>query len=119
MLNSFLQLLEKDTSLSLIVAATNHPDLLDRALFRRFDDVIEYSLPTRDLAEKVLMRTLAAFQATDLDWQRIATEVDGLSQADLVRASEEAAKHAVLGGSTRIASEALSRALRERKGVSR
>ena len=30
---------------SLIVAATNHRQMLDRALFRRFDDVIEYSLP--------------------------------------------------------------------------
>ena len=35
-LNSFLQFLEKDTSNSLIVAATNHPEMLDRALFRRF-----------------------------------------------------------------------------------
>ncbi len=44
-LNSFLQFLENDKSESLIVAATNHPNLLDPALFRRFDDVIEYSLP--------------------------------------------------------------------------
>lgn len=41
-LNSFLQCIEHDTSDSLILAATNHPDVLDRALFRRFDDVIEY-----------------------------------------------------------------------------
>ena len=53
-LNSFLQLLEKDDSQSLIVAATNHPELLDRALFRRFDDVIEYKLPDSKLAEEIL-----------------------------------------------------------------
>lgn len=41
-LNSFLQFLERDTSESLIIAATNHPKLLDRALFRRFDDIIGY-----------------------------------------------------------------------------
>ena len=41
-LNSFLQFLENDASTSLIVAATNHPKLLDRALFRRFDSVVEY-----------------------------------------------------------------------------
>jgi SpoVK/Ycf46/Vps4 family AAA+-type ATPase len=40
-LNSFLQFLENDDSDSLIVAATNNPQLLDAALFRRFDDVIE------------------------------------------------------------------------------
>jgi len=28
------------------VAATNHPQLLDQAMFRRFDAVIEYPLPT-------------------------------------------------------------------------
>lgn len=45
-LNSFLQMIEHDQSNSLIIAATNHPEILDYALFRRFDDVIEYHLPT-------------------------------------------------------------------------
>ena len=49
-LNSFLHFLEEAEPTSLIVAATNHPDLLDPALFRRFDDVIEYSLPSEELA---------------------------------------------------------------------
>jgi hypothetical protein len=45
-LNSFLQFLEQDESDSLILAATNHPAILDRALFRRFDAVVEYALPS-------------------------------------------------------------------------
>jgi len=45
-LNAFLQFIENDTSDNLIVAATNNPRLLDRALFRRFDDVLHYALPT-------------------------------------------------------------------------
>ena len=45
-LNSFLQFLERDHSDSLIIAATNNLELLDQALFRRFDDVIRYQLPT-------------------------------------------------------------------------
>ena len=117
-LNSFLQLLEKDDSQSLIVAATNHPELLDRALFRRFDDVIEYKLPDPKLAEEILRRKLAMFQTADIDWARILLETEGLSQAELVRASEEAAKKAILGGSTRITSEALVAALHERKAAS-
>jgi SpoVK/Ycf46/Vps4 family AAA+-type ATPase len=117
-LNSFLQLLEKDDSQSLVVAATNHPELLDRALFRRFDDVIEYKLPDPQLAEEILRRKLAMFQTADIDWTRILPETEGLSQAELVRASEEAAKKAVLGGSTRITSEALIAALHERKAAS-
>jgi SpoVK/Ycf46/Vps4 family AAA+-type ATPase len=117
-LNSFLQLLEKDNSQSLIVAATNHPELLDRALFRRFDDVIEYKLPDLKLAEEILSRKLAMFQTTDIVWSRILPETEGLSQAELVRASEEAAKKAVLGGSTRVTSDALVAAIHERKAAS-
>jgi len=117
-LNSFLQLLEKDSSQSLIVAATNHPEMLDRALFRRFDDVIEYNLPDAKLAEEILRRKLAMFQTADIDWQRVLPETEGLSQAELVRASEEAAKKAVLGGSTRITSEALIAAVHEREAAS-
>ena len=44
-LNSFLQMLEQDRSHSLVVAATNHPGILDPALFRRFDDILHYDLP--------------------------------------------------------------------------
>lgn len=115
-LNSFLQLLEKDSSQSLIVAATNHPEMLDRALFRRFDDVIEYALPDSKLAGEILARKLAPFQTEDVEWSLVLPAVEGLSQAELVRASEEAAKRAVLGGSSRITSEALLAALQERKG---
>jgi SpoVK/Ycf46/Vps4 family AAA+-type ATPase len=114
-LNSFLQLLEKDASDSLIVAATNHPQMLDRALFRRFDDVIEYALPDTGLAEEILQRKLAMFDTVAVDWSQVLPEAEGLSHADLARASEEAVKQAVLNGSTRITSEALLRALHERK----
>jgi AAA+ superfamily predicted ATPase len=46
----------RDESDSLILAATNHPALLDRALFRRFDSVIDYQLPTAQLAGQVIER---------------------------------------------------------------
>lgn len=51
-LNSFLQFLEKENGASIIIAATNHPEILDRALFRRFDDVIIYDLPDEQVLEK-------------------------------------------------------------------
>lgn len=118
-LNSFLQFLEKDSSQSLIVAATNYPDMLDRALFRRFDDVIEYQLPDSELVQHVLRRKLAMFQSSDVEWLRILPEAAGLSHADLARASEEAAKQAVLRGSTRITTEALLAAIKERRAAAR
>ena len=118
-LNSFLQLLEKDSSQSLIVAATNHPEMLDRALFRRFDDVLEYELPAAEVVQQVLQRKLAMFQASDVEWSQVLPEASGLSHSDLARASEEAAKKAVLRGSTRITTEALLAAIQERKAAAR
>jgi len=47
-LNALLQFIEQDVSDSMIVAATNNPNLLDKALFRRFDDVLTFSLPETD-----------------------------------------------------------------------
>jgi SpoVK/Ycf46/Vps4 family AAA+-type ATPase len=118
-LNSFLQLLEKDTSDSLIVAATNHPQMLDHALFRRFDDVIEYVLPDTGVAEEILKRKLAMFDTAGVTWSQVLSDAEGLSHADLARAAEEAAKHAVLAGSEHITPEALLSALRERKAACR
>ncbi len=114
-LNSFLQLLEKDDSDSIIIAATNHPDLLDKALFRRFDDVIEYTLPDQGIALKVVESRLARFNTKGIDWRRISTEVSDLSQGELVRASDEAAKHAVLQGTDHVVTEDLLVGLHERK----
>jgi SpoVK/Ycf46/Vps4 family AAA+-type ATPase len=116
-LNSFLQLVEKDNSDSLIVAATNHPQMLDRALFRRFDDVIEYALPDHGMAEEILKRKLAPFETAGVYWDQVLSEVEGLSHAELARGAEEAAKQAVLGGSKCVTSEALLLALRERKAA--
>ena len=67
-LNSFLQFLEADDSDSLIIAATNHPELLDPALYRRFDDVIEYSLPDSEIAQRILENRLSTFKTKGIDW---------------------------------------------------
>lgn len=60
-LNSFLQMIEQDTSDSLLIAATNHSELLDHALFRRFDDLIEYDLPEKKEIIAALKSKLAVF----------------------------------------------------------
>jgi SpoVK/Ycf46/Vps4 family AAA+-type ATPase len=114
-LNSFLQFLEKDTSESLVIAATNHPELLDRALFRRFDDIIEFAAPNRELAEALMKSRLANFELRDVRWSELLAEGEGLSQAELVRASDDAAKDAVLAESSIVAHDRLLAAIRERK----
>lgn len=114
-LNSFLQFLEQDDSDSLIVAATNYPDLLDQALFRRFDDVIEYGVPDSLLLERLLKARLAPFEAPRLAWRKAAEAALGLSYAEAVRAADEAAKTAILSGSVKITTPALLSAIEERQ----
>lgn len=117
-LNSFLQFLEQDESHGLIVAATNHPELLDKALFRRFDDVIEYSVPDAVLAEALLRARLDRFDTRGLAWSEVAQQAIGLSQAEIVRAADDAAKSTLLRKGKRIASDTLIEALAERRTAS-
>jgi SpoVK/Ycf46/Vps4 family AAA+-type ATPase len=113
-LNSFLQFLEKDESRSLIIAATNHPDLLDRALFRRFDDVVEYSPPDEATALRIMQARLASFRTSTVDWLGIRAHLKDLSQADLVRAADDAAKNSILRDSDQLTTSDLVSALEER-----
>jgi SpoVK/Ycf46/Vps4 family AAA+-type ATPase len=118
-LNSFLQFLEQDQSDSLIVAATNHVELLDRALFRRFDEVIEYALPAQEPTERVCRLRLAAFDTTRVRWAKIAEAAVGLNYGEIVKACEDVAKSAVLRDETSIAGEDLCRALELRRSIQR
>ena len=114
-LNSFLKLLEQDESSGLIVAATNHPELLDSALFRRFDDVIHYSLPDASVAQRIMRARLTTFKTKKMDWKIAAAAAEGLSQAEISRAADDAAKRVVLEGRIEVTADDLSRAIEERK----
>jgi SpoVK/Ycf46/Vps4 family AAA+-type ATPase len=72
-LNSFLQFLEQDDSDSIVLGATNHVGLLDRALFRRFDAVLEYALPTDEIAARVMQARLGLLDTSAIDWGAAAT----------------------------------------------
>jgi SpoVK/Ycf46/Vps4 family AAA+-type ATPase len=112
-LNSFLQFLEQDESESLLVAATNHPHLLDRAIFRRFDAVIEYPMPTVDVAKEVIRNRLANVGLGRIAWSQVTKAAIGLSHADITLAAEQAAKDSILEQRSQLTTEDLVTALRE------
>lgn len=114
-LNSFLQFLEQDDSESLIVAATNLEDILDDALFRRFDDVIRYQLPAEHDLHDLVANRLAAFQIDRCQLESVARQAVGLSHAEVCRACDEAAKVAVLNDRRRIQVDDLERAIKLRQ----
>ena len=113
-LNSFLQFLEQDESESVLVAATNHPELLDQAMFRRFDAVIAYPLPDPELARAVIRNRLASVSVSKLVWQKIDEAACGLSHAEITLAAEHAAKDTILAGRDKVTTGALVEALSER-----
>jgi len=114
-LNSFLQFLEQDDSDSIIVAATNHPRILDKALFRRFDSVIEYHLPSPEIIERVMRDRLALLDTSHVEWSKVLDVAEGMSHSDLTRACEHAAKNAILQHRTRIETRELVEAMSERR----
>ncbi len=117
-LNSFLQFLEHEGSSSIVVAATNHPQLLDRAIFRRFGAVIEYPLPNPEIARAVIRNRLASVGTRGVSWKAIDAAAQGLSHAELTLACEHAAKQAILTKSPRVTTAALVSALKERRRAS-
>ena len=117
-LNSFLQIIESDQSHSLIVAATNHVEILDYALFRRFDDVIEYRLPTTPQAAKLIQSRLGKFAPNPFPIKAMTAKAEGLSYAEIKRAVDESIKEAVMHDEERVKADVLARAFEERRKFS-
>jgi SpoVK/Ycf46/Vps4 family AAA+-type ATPase len=117
-LNSFLQMIEQDDSHSLIIGATNHPDILDNALFRRFDDLLHYELPDEAHIASVLKARLAPRAVKNTSWKRLAAKALGLSYAELTRAADEVLKTALIERIEHISEKDISAALEERRKLS-
>jgi len=113
-LNSFLQMIEQDASDSLLIAATNHSELLDHALFRRFDDVIEYELPEKKEVISTLKSKLASFKTSRIQWAKAAETADQLSYGDITRVCEDAIKDAVIHNLESVTNASLLRSIKER-----
>ena len=97
-LNSFLQFIENDVSDSIIIAATNNPKMLDKALFRRFDDVIHYELPNDAQIKQLFDYKLEGYRDGSICSKEVIEAARGLSQAELTIVAEDAIKESILYG---------------------
>jgi AAA+ superfamily predicted ATPase len=114
-LNSFLQFLEQDEGDSVLIAATNHVQLLDRAMFRRFDLVVDYQMPTPHVVRTLVRNRLALVPTGRIAWPAIDEAATGLSHAEITIAAESAAKRALLSGQESVTTSMLVSALEERR----
>jgi SpoVK/Ycf46/Vps4 family AAA+-type ATPase len=116
-LSLFLQFIEQDTSDSIIIAATNSGNLLDQALFRRFDDVLRFNLPTEEEIIKLFALKLTKFTPKNLVTPQIIAVAIGLCHADITKACENAIKQAILADKKQVSADVLIAMLEERKAV--
>ncbi|GBL10418.1 MAG: ATP-binding protein [Microcystis aeruginosa L111-01] len=116
--NSLLQAMDSfDSSKSIVIAASNHQYLLDPALWRRFDDLIEFSLPTKTEREFYLQRLLNGVYF-DGSLEYIAKNMSSLSYADIQRITIEAIKTMILEGREQLQSQDISEQLKAFKKAS-
>jgi AAA+ superfamily predicted ATPase len=95
--NSFLQMLDGFHGETLTIAATNHQGLLDRALWRRFDDIVFFALPSEREIEKLLIDRLRQIKlSSNVRLPAVARTLLGLAHADVERLAGEIVKRCVL-----------------------
>lgn len=116
-LNSFLQFIERDTSASLIVAATNNPRILDQALFRRFDDVLHYHLPDKTEIEQLIKNRLGSFRQKKMRLEASAKMAESLSHAEITQACDDAIKETILADRKTVTATFLKQMFQERRSA--
>jgi hypothetical protein len=100
---SLLQNIDALDNKTVLVAATNHEHLLDRAIWRRFAFKINLGLPTRESRAALLREFLGEHAPRGLDIELLATGSDGMTGSDVRQLCEEARRSAILDGAVAIA----------------
>ena len=112
--STFLQLLDQFTGQSLVIAATNHHMFLDPALWRRFDEIVPFDLPTaeqlRELVD-ILMRNWLTDQLHDEN----LNIMEGMSHADIERACLNSKKWAIMAGENKVTLQVLEKSLKKER----
>ncbi len=111
----FLQLVDADVSGSILVAATNHVELLDRAMFRRFDVVVPFEKPTHEQLVELLELRLGTLGLTGQQAKELARPAEGWSYAAVARACDDAVRTMVLEDRSEVAEHDVVQALEELK----
>lgn len=112
-LNTFLKFMEDDESDSIILAATNNKKMLDNALFRRFDDVLHYTLPDESQIRRLFEMKLSSYYEPYIITEKVIESAKGLSHAEITRVCEECLKNVILTDG-KLTSEMIMGYLRER-----
>lgn len=99
---AFLQMIDKYRGPSILLAATNHPGLLDSALWRRFDEVVFFPYPTVHELRRLLRLRLRPVPHKGVDIERLASALKGLPHAAAEKLVWDARRTALLSGRSNV-----------------
>ncbi|MDP4176225.1 MAG: ATP-binding protein [Bacteroidota bacterium] len=97
--NMLLYLLDEFNAPGILIATTNLEGTLDKALFRRFDEVLEIPKPGKKEVIDLLIDTLSAIQVSKvINFDQLVNQMNDLSAAQIVKVAQDAAKLSIIEG---------------------
>lgn len=97
--NAVLQMMDAYKGKSLILAATNHGQILDNAIWRRFDETLNIPMPNKEQIKQILSLKLRGVRRQfDLDDKVLLELFDNRSGADIERIARRSIKKMILRG---------------------
>lgn len=110
--SSFLQFLERYRGPSIVFAVTNYPDLLDFALWRRFDEVLRFELPSVHAIRRLLRIRSRGMKNRPFEIEAAASQLKGLPHAAVEKFVYDIARRQVLYGNDIVTPEVVSGVIR-------
>lgn len=111
LVTTFLQMVDKYRGPSILIAATNHPGLLDPALWRRFDEVLTFAMPSVHELRRVLRLRLRSTPHSGVNIERYASALKGYPHAAAEKLAIDARRSAVIDGRSAVTEADLDDAL--------
>ncbi|WP_227353399.1 ATP-binding protein [Haladaptatus salinisoli] len=97
----------------LLIGATNHPDQLDAAAWRRFDEILNFPKPDEQMRSDILRVITRRMRISDFDPDELATKTEGLTGSDLRLVLREAVLEALTENRTELRQEDLIHAIQD------
>ena len=95
----------------LLIGATNHPDQLDAAAWRRFDEIVNFPKPDSGMRADILRIVTRRMEIDDFDPAELAEATEGLTGSDLRLVLREAVLDALTEERTTLTQSDLIRAI--------
>jgi len=110
--NNFMQMLDNYKGESLLIAATNHHHLIDPGLWRRFDEILLFELPSENERLELFKKNLKNLvKDKDLNLEKLAVDTNNYSAAEIERICIESQKKIILEGRDKISTEDINWAI--------